>query len=168
MFYCKFCLIVLVFANVTAGNQLHIKYNRQLFRENLIPEFGGKVPEGAFNRDRLTLNRFNQNGIYSLDGGYVQQRPLVYNNKHFFYDTLKINLPFHNTRSVDTNYLVREPVKYSLLPSLVFQKFPSAPILSLNLIRSRNKKHGMWNSITPEQILNEMKPRLHPILHQDD
>ncbi|KAI4454667.1 adhesion g-protein coupled receptor [Holotrichia oblita] len=147
----------------------------QLFRENLMPQFGGKIPETAFNRDRLALNRFNQNGLYSSDGEYIEQRPLIYNNKHLIYNTLKVNLPLtsngriHNIKSVDTNYLLRDPVKYNILPTLVFHKFPSSPILSLNLLRNRKMKQNLWNRIlSPEQILKDMKPHLHTILHQDD
>lgn len=129
----------------------------QLFRENLMPQFGGKIPETAFNRDRLTLNRFNQNGLYSSDGEYIEQRPLIYHNKHLIYNTLKVNLPgrmHHNVKSLDTNYLVREPVKYNLLPTLVYHKFPSSPILSLNLLRNRKRKqnNSLWNNLSPEQV----------------
>ncbi|KAK9753961.1 hypothetical protein QE152_g1479 [Popillia japonica] len=156
MVFRKFFYAVLFFVNVEG--EFNTQYKMQLFRENLMPQFGGKIPETAFNRDRLTLNRFNQNGLYSFggkipetafnrdrltlnrfnqnglyssDGEYIEQRPLIYHNKHLIYNTLKVKL---------------------------------------NLLRNRKRKqnNSLWNNLSPEQILKDMKPHLHYILHRDD
>ncbi|KAK9753960.1 hypothetical protein QE152_g1479 [Popillia japonica] len=151
MVFRKFFYAVLFFVNVEG--EFNTQYKMQLFRENLMPQFGGKIPETAFNRDRLTLNRFNQNGLYSF-GGKIPETA-------FNRDRLTLN-------RFNQNGL--EPVKYNLLPTLVYHKFPSSPILSLNLLRNRKRKqnNSLWNNLSPEQILKDMKPHLHYILHRDD
>ncbi|XP_055634150.1 uncharacterized protein LOC129774437 [Toxorhynchites rutilus septentrionalis] len=52
---------------------------RQLFREQVLPHTGGKIPDSAFHTDRLALNRLQQDGIAIPDGILLQQRiPQVY------------------------------------------------------------------------------------------
>ncbi|KAF0771325.1 Chitin-binding type-2 domain-containing protein [Aphis craccivora] len=48
---------------------------RQLFHENLLPYFGGKIPESAFQADRLALNMLNKEGISVPDGILFEARP---------------------------------------------------------------------------------------------
>lgn len=47
---------------------------RQLFREHLLPHQGGKIPDSAFVPERISLNRLNQNGFYTLDGVVLEQK----------------------------------------------------------------------------------------------
>lgn len=48
---------------------------RQLFREHLLPYFGGKIPDSAFLADRLSLNMLNKEGISVPDGVLFEARP---------------------------------------------------------------------------------------------
>ncbi|XP_031622918.1 uncharacterized protein LOC116340513 [Contarinia nasturtii] len=52
---------------------------RQLYREQVQPHSGGKIPESAFETDRLILNRLQKEGIAIPDGIILEQRnPKVY------------------------------------------------------------------------------------------
>ncbi|VVC34231.1 Hypothetical protein CINCED_3A001014 [Cinara cedri] len=51
------------------------KQKRQLFREHLLPYFGGKIPDSAFLADRLSLNMLNKEGISVPDGVLFETRP---------------------------------------------------------------------------------------------
>ncbi|XP_025404951.1 uncharacterized protein LOC112679381 isoform X2 [Sipha flava] len=51
------------------------KQKRQLFRENVLPFFGGKIPDSAFEADRLALNMLNKEGISVPDGVLFEARP---------------------------------------------------------------------------------------------
>lgn len=53
----------------------HSQQKRQLFRENLLPFFGGKIPDSAFRADRLALNMLNKEGISIPDGILFDARP---------------------------------------------------------------------------------------------
>lgn len=50
------------------------KQKRQIFREQVLPALGGKIPEDAFRRDRLALNRLNKEGITIVDGVTLEAR----------------------------------------------------------------------------------------------
>lgn len=65
---------------------------RQLFREHLLPQQGGKIPESAFNHQRILLNKFAQNGLYSTNGYHIEQsHPNVnYLPKRTYPKTLKV------------------------------------------------------------------------------
>lgn len=47
---------------------------RQLFREQVLPHAGGKIPDSAFHTDRLALNRLQKDGIAVPDGVLLEQR----------------------------------------------------------------------------------------------
>lgn len=50
----------------------------------MLPHVGGKVPESAFETDRLALNRLQKEGIAIPDGVLLEQRnPQVCIVKHF-------------------------------------------------------------------------------------
>ncbi|XP_050544164.1 uncharacterized protein LOC126907117 isoform X2 [Daktulosphaira vitifoliae] len=51
------------------------KQKRQLFRENVLPYLGGKIPDSAFLSDRLALNMLNKEGISIPDGVLFDIRP---------------------------------------------------------------------------------------------
>lgn len=74
------------------NKQIIFQHFHQLFRENLLPNLGGKIPDAAFHPQRVTLNRFNQNGLYSPDGIYLQQRDVnLLHQRIPFRKTLKVN-----------------------------------------------------------------------------
>ncbi|XP_052868727.1 uncharacterized protein LOC128274538 [Anopheles cruzii] len=52
----------------------HIIRKRQLFREQVLPHAGGKIPDSAFLTDRLALNRLQTDGIAVPDGVLLEQR----------------------------------------------------------------------------------------------
>ncbi|XP_049277069.1 uncharacterized protein LOC125760714 [Anopheles funestus] len=52
----------------------HIIRKRQLFREQVLPHAGGKIPDSAFLTDRLALNRLQKDGIAVPDGVLLEQR----------------------------------------------------------------------------------------------
>lgn len=106
--------------------KIYFQQKRQIFRENLLPEKGGKIPESAFHPQRLILNRLNQQGISVPDGFMLQQRRV---EKHPFPkqslpETIKVMLMqdgryvappgryhFPKPPSVDTTYVIRMPHK---------------------------------------------------------
>lgn len=47
---------------------------RQIYREQVQPHTGGKIPESAFETDRLLLNRLQKEGIAIPDGILLDQR----------------------------------------------------------------------------------------------
>ncbi|XP_049538442.1 uncharacterized protein LOC125952776 [Anopheles darlingi] len=52
----------------------HMIRKRQLFREQVLPHAGGKIPDSAFLTDRLALNRLQKDGIAVPDGVLLEQR----------------------------------------------------------------------------------------------
>ncbi|KAG4072138.1 hypothetical protein HA402_015637 [Bradysia odoriphaga] len=55
----------------------------QLYREQVSPHLGGKIPDSAFHTDRLALNQLQKNGIAIPDGVILEQRnPEVYQYTH--------------------------------------------------------------------------------------
>lgn len=53
-----------------------IRQKRQIYREQVLPHAGGKIPDTAFNIDRLALNRLQKEGIAIPDGVSLEQRPI--------------------------------------------------------------------------------------------
>ncbi|XP_053659581.1 uncharacterized protein LOC128708626 [Anopheles marshallii] len=61
----------------------HMIRKRQLFREQVLPHAGGKIPDSAFLTDRLALNRLQKDGIAVPDGVLLEQRQYqVYPHQH--------------------------------------------------------------------------------------
>ncbi|XP_058455731.1 uncharacterized protein LOC131433023 [Malaya genurostris] len=52
----------------------HVIRKRQLFREQVLPHAGGKIPDSAFHTDRLALNQLQKEGIAVPDGVLLEQR----------------------------------------------------------------------------------------------
>ncbi|XP_053695604.1 uncharacterized protein LOC128743107 [Sabethes cyaneus] len=52
----------------------HVIRKRQLFREQVLPHAGGKIPDSAFHTDRLALNHLQREGIAVPDGVLLEQR----------------------------------------------------------------------------------------------
>lgn len=66
---------------------------RQIYREQVLPSRGGKIPDGAFRTDRLALNRLNKEGIAVPDGVLLEHRNVhshPHLNKHDPEDEVKI------------------------------------------------------------------------------
>ncbi|XP_053670501.1 uncharacterized protein LOC128720829 [Anopheles nili] len=127
----------------------HIIRKRQLFREQVLPHAGGKIPDSAFLTDRLALNRLQKDGIAVPDGVLLEQRQYqVYPHQH------RVTRPTfrvvqtpdnrytspegeynHNTlATVDTTYLIPHPSDKLLLHDhphhqLPHYAAPKAPIL---------------------------------------
>lgn len=60
----------------------HFK-KRQIYREQVQPHSGGKIPDSAFETDRLILNRLQKEGIAVPDGITLEQRnPKVFPYAH--------------------------------------------------------------------------------------
>jgi len=51
-----------------------LQQKRQIFREQVLPALGGKIPDEAFKTDRLALNRLNKEGITIPDGIVLDAR----------------------------------------------------------------------------------------------
>ncbi|XP_025195420.1 uncharacterized protein LOC112594691 [Melanaphis sacchari] len=68
------------------------KQKRQLFRENVLPYFGGKIPDSAFHADRLALNMLNKEGISIPDGILFEARP-----KESFHQSHRNDPELHNS-----------------------------------------------------------------------
>ncbi|XP_060516219.1 uncharacterized protein LOC132695779 [Cylas formicarius] len=115
---------------------------RAVFREQVTPELGGKIPDSAFLPERLYTNRLNKNGIYTNDGVYFQERYPDRDHSYKLYppSTLKLEIErdnrhvskpgrYSNSEIIDTTYLVREPVRQKLIPqNLQTKDLPFFPI----------------------------------------
>lgn len=69
-------LAILILATsvfVSAADVGRVK-KRQIYREQVSPAVGGKVPESAFHADRLALNNLQKQGIAVPDGILLEQR----------------------------------------------------------------------------------------------
>ncbi|XP_023033284.1 uncharacterized protein LOC6645549 [Drosophila willistoni] len=77
---------------------------RQIYREQVLPHAGGKIPETAFETDRLFLNRLQKEGIAVPDGIVPEQRnPQVYQ-----YYNKPMRTVFHIALSSDGRFTPRE------------------------------------------------------------
>lgn len=53
---------------------MHFAKKRQIYREQVLPHAGGKIPDTAFESDRLFLNRLQKEGIAIPDGVILESR----------------------------------------------------------------------------------------------
>ncbi|XP_063995672.1 uncharacterized protein LOC135173027 [Diachasmimorpha longicaudata] len=106
------------------------KQKRQIFREQVLPALGGKIPEEAFRTDRLALNRLNKEGITVVDGVILEAR---HADKHPTHDRVQAEVikvyatidnryvppegryHYDHPRTVDTTYIIRKPIGDSTL-----------------------------------------------------
>lgn len=119
---------------------VHIKkfqLKRSLFREQVSPHLGGKIPETAFNADRLILNRLQTDGIAVPDGIILEPRqyqvwPYEHRNTKQTYQ-VKIENGGHYIAMplADTTYSVPTPLHYDIKwvppfkPTYGFLEFPT-------------------------------------------
>ncbi|OAD59533.1 hypothetical protein WN48_09056 [Eufriesea mexicana] len=100
------------------------KRKRQIFREQVLPALGGKIPEEAFKTDRLALNRLNKEGITVPDGVILDAQTVHKHSQHVqtIPEIIKVYLTpdgryvppegrFHYNRpkAIDTTYVIRKP-----------------------------------------------------------
>ncbi|CAB3371606.1 Hypothetical predicted protein [Cloeon dipterum] len=119
-----FCLQLLVLA---ASAQDTDKAKRQIFREQVLPHNGGKIPESAFRSDRLALNKLQKLGVAVPDGVSLDARTnsvfRVAHDPETEYTLIKIlqedegrYVPTEGRRyptfprSVQSTYLLRPPI----------------------------------------------------------
>ncbi|KAL2713815.1 uncharacterized protein V1478_016372 [Vespula squamosa] len=100
------------------------KQKRQIFREQVLPALGGKIPEEAFRTDRLALNRLNKEGITIPDGVVLDARH-IHKHPHTSQHMPKIikvyltpdgryvppegRTHYDHPKAVDTTYIIRTP-----------------------------------------------------------
>ncbi|XP_050458571.1 uncharacterized protein LOC126855192 [Cataglyphis hispanica] len=103
------------------------KQKRQIFREQVLPALGGKIPEEAFKTDRLALNRLNKEGITVPDGivlnaRHVHKHPNFDQNKEIIkvyltsdgqYVPLESRPHYNHLKTVDTTYIIRRPFMHT-------------------------------------------------------
>ncbi|ALC44495.1 CG32037 [Drosophila busckii] len=108
MSLCRVLLLLLtlaagVFSAEFQSTERHHK-KRQIYREQVLPHAGGKIPDTAFETDRLFLNRLQKEGIAVPDGIVPEQRnPQVYQ-----YYNKPMRTVYHIALSSDGRYTPRE------------------------------------------------------------
>ncbi|CAD7082189.1 unnamed protein product [Hermetia illucens] len=68
------CFVLLLFGYGVAGVDDRSVKKRQIYREQVVPHAGGKIPDSAFDTDRLLLNRLQKDGFAVPDGVILEQR----------------------------------------------------------------------------------------------
>lgn len=140
---------------------------RQIYREQVLPHAGGKIPESAFNADRLALNRLQREGIAIPDGILLEQRMhQVFPYSHRAQrPTFKVALTpsgrytppegryhYHDNEipSIDTTYLIPQINKHRIQYG---PKLPIKPIYkSLRLPNPELKGHLKYR---PQPIIHD-------------
>lgn len=74
---------------------------RQIYREQVLPHAGGKIPDSAFESDRLFLNRLQKEGIAIPDGVILESR----NPQVFPYHQKSSRAVFKVAQSSDGRYI---------------------------------------------------------------
>ncbi|XP_017888646.2 uncharacterized protein LOC108630093, partial [Ceratina calcarata] len=116
-------ILIAVFLLISAVAE---KRKRQIFREQVLPALGGKIPEEAFRMDRLALNRLNKDGITVPDGITYHARNMHSHNQRVqtMPEIIKVSVTpdgryitpenkFHHhynrANTIDTTYVIRAP-----------------------------------------------------------
>ncbi|XP_067012949.1 uncharacterized protein [Anabrus simplex] len=136
------CLVLLIQSACSDTD----KTKRQIFREQVLPHQGGKIPEDAFRADRLALNRLNKDGISVPDGVVLDARrhhkhpsPL---NSDLERSIVKVLITPENRYTppegtyhprepitVDSTYIIRPPIgSYKRPPTTVGRPLPGPPL----------------------------------------
>ncbi|CAK9797789.1 hypothetical protein ANTPLA_LOCUS1341 [Anthophora plagiata] len=119
------CLILI--AVFFVAHVLAKKQKRQIFREQVLPALGGKIPEEAFRTDRLALNRLNKEGITAPDGVVLDARTVHKHAQHVqsMPEVIKVYITsdgryvppegrfhYNHAKAIDTTYVIRAPYKH--------------------------------------------------------
>ncbi|EFN79353.1 hypothetical protein EAI_09840, partial [Harpegnathos saltator] len=150
---------------------------RQIFREQVLPALGGKIPEEAFRTDRLALNRLNKEGITVPDGvvfdaRHVQKHPhpdqrmpeiiKVYLTSDGRYVPPEGRFHYNQPKAVDTTYIIRRPfMRPSHKPS---DNFESAKLRSYPKIAQTYTNYGPFVPIAPPSKPGVYKPAITPLI----
>nr|XP_003700293.1 PREDICTED: uncharacterized protein LOC100880025 [Megachile rotundata]XP_012153714.1 PREDICTED: uncharacterized protein LOC100880025 [Megachile rotundata]XP_012153715.1 PREDICTED: uncharacterized protein LOC100880025 [Megachile rotundata]XP_012153716.1 PREDICTED: uncharacterized protein LOC100880025 [Megachile rotundata]XP_012153717.1 PREDICTED: uncharacterized protein LOC100880025 [Megachile rotundata]XP_012153718.1 PREDICTED: uncharacterized protein LOC100880025 [Megachile rotundata]XP_01 len=120
-----FNLALFIVSFITIGNAE--KHKREIFREQLLPALGGKIPEEAFRTDRLALNRLNKEGITVPDGVILDARNVHKHSQHIqtMPEAIQVYLTqdgryvppegrfqYNHPKTVDTTYVIRKPYSH--------------------------------------------------------
>ncbi|XP_076631345.1 uncharacterized protein LOC143346765 [Colletes latitarsis] len=121
-----FCLtLIAIFLTIYVDAK---KQKRQIFREQVLPALGGKIPEEAFKTDRLALNRLNKEGITIPDGVVLDARHVhkhsqrvqtvpevikVYLTPDGRYVPPEGRFQYNHAKTIDTTYVIRAPYSRS-------------------------------------------------------
>ncbi|GLH05438.1 Putative chitin binding peritrophin-a domain protein, partial [Gryllus bimaculatus] len=117
---------------------------RQIFREQVLPQRGGKIPEEAFRVDRLALNRLNKDGIAVPDGVLLDarrraqhhprhnsdlERSVVLVTPDGRYAAPEGRLRPQRPLTVDSTYIIRPPIgSHHRPPPVVGRPLPGPPL----------------------------------------
>ncbi|KAJ6631733.1 hypothetical protein Bhyg_15717 [Pseudolycoriella hygida] len=132
---------------------------RQLYREQVSPNLGGKIPDTAFHTDRLALNQLQKAGIAVPDGVILEQRnPEVY---HYSHRTMR---PVYKVAATaDSRYTPAEgryKSKTSFETTYVMPQI--AKHYAINVIRPIQKQLAISHSISKDQARIPAINNLHP------
>ncbi|GAB1861917.1 hypothetical protein CAJAP_02996 [Camponotus japonicus] len=120
---------LLLAITILSGHIKAEKQKRQIFREQVLPALGGKIPDEAFKTDRLALNRLNKEGItipdgIVLDARHVHKHP--HSDQRMPTEIIKVYLTsdgryvspegqtyYNHPKTVDTTYIIRRPFMHT-------------------------------------------------------
>lgn len=146
------CLVIISEFLLSVNSQ-HVLKKRQLYREQVLPHAGGKIPDSAFQVDRLALNRLQAEGIAVPDGVLLEQRkhpvfPYAQKTKR---PTFKVALTpsgkytasvgvyrYNQIPSADTTYAIPQ---ISGHPLRLAPKYPVKPSFGILELPSPDVKH---------------------------
>ncbi|KAL6261406.1 hypothetical protein P5V15_006500 [Pogonomyrmex californicus] len=144
--------------------RLLLQKKRQIFREQVLPALGGKIPEEAFRTDRLALNRLNKEGITVPDGIVLDARH-VYLTSDGRYVPPEEQSYYNYPKTVDTTYIIRRPFMYTNhktsnnFGNVKLRSYPKSQIYS---------NYRQIVSIVPPAKLGIYKPIVAPLIFPAD
>jgi len=147
-----------------------------LYREQLLPQKGGKIPDSAFQVDRLAANRLSKVGISVPDGVLLEQRyqESHYNEHRTDLDILRSIVRLKQTpdgrftpvegrfptfdNEIESTYVIRSPVvdNYNVILPAFRPNFAGAPAIQIPSKLTNNK---IFREKTgPQNRPNGMRP----------
>ncbi|XP_014481873.1 PREDICTED: uncharacterized protein LOC106748142 [Dinoponera quadriceps] len=172
---------LLVVAAILSGRANAEKHKRQIFREQVLPALGGKIPEEAFRTDRLALNRLNKEGISVPDGVVfdarrVQKHPhpdqrmpeviKVYLTSDGRYVPPEGRIHYNHPKAVDTTYIIRRPfMRTNHKPTS--NNFESVKLRSYPKITQTYSNYGQFVPVIPPKP-GVYKPIITPLILPTD
>uniref|UniRef100_A0A0C9QML5 AbcG8 protein n=1 Tax=Fopius arisanus TaxID=64838 RepID=A0A0C9QML5_9HYME len=148
------------------------KQKRQIFREQVLPALGGKIPEEAFRTDRLALNRLNKEGITVVDGVILEAR---HGDKHPTHERIQPEVikvyatvdnryvppegryHYEHPKTVDTTYVIRKPIVDGVhTPNYRHESIYKPPVKAPGYLNFRGQ-----NSVSVPKIY---KPVIKPLI----